>query len=356
MKLDFALDGDATESSEEAASCRKRKKALDKLKKQEFSDEHLEYVYTVVPQKRENMILQGGKEFCDELAAREKAREAKSRKKLLKMTLSGTSLGCLTKHNIFRQWCARLVCSRPFELCTYVFIGTSCVSLAMMSPDHMDKVSPDDPSSFWSGVFWLDVVTTIIFDVEMLLRIVAMGLFFGEETYLSDGWNVLDFIVNICSTVDQASPSSNLGFFKALRAIRCLRALRLVSRNPGMRMVVNSILQSMPVAVNVVAVVLLVFLVFGCAGVQFFAGKMRYCQDPGGEDQFKFVYNQTQCLNSTLCSNCTWGNPTHHFGKCVGGGLETLFACFRLQPLSISLTRRVAPATNCACIVCSPPR
>eukprot|EP01046_Picozoa_sp_COSAG06_P034246 COSAG06_NODE_3571_length_5172_cov_277.121624_3_plen_772_part_00 len=32
MKLDFALDGDATESSEEAASCRKRKKALDKLR------------------------------------------------------------------------------------------------------------------------------------------------------------------------------------------------------------------------------------------------------------------------------------------------------------------------------------
>ena len=229
--------------------------ALDKLKTQEFSEEHMDYVYNIVPQKRDNMILQGGKEFCDELAAREKAREVKSRKRLLKMTLSGTSLGCLTKQNIFRQWCARLVCSRPFELCTYVFIATSCVSLAMMSPDHMDKVRPDDPSSFWSGLFWLDVVTTIIFDLEMLLRIVAMGLYFGEDTYLSDGWNVLDFVVNICSTVDQASPSSNLGFFKALRAIRCLRALRLVSRNPGMRMVVNSILQSLPVAVNVVAVV-----------------------------------------------------------------------------------------------------
>ena len=34
-----------------------------------------------------------------------------------------------------------------------------------------------------------------------------------------------------------------------------------------MKMVVNSILQSLPAAINVIAVVLLVFLVFACAGV-----------------------------------------------------------------------------------------
>eukprot|EP00937_MAST-01D_sp_MAST-1D-sp2_P000780 g780.t1 len=238
-------------------------------------DEHL---YHVVPRKRNNLMLQGGRQFCDRLAEKEKQIEIEKREKNLKMHLTGVSLGCFPSDNVFRFWCAKVVTSKPFEWAVYFFILVSCVALGMMNPDNAELLTPDSEDAFYKYLYWVDFGTTILFDIEALLKIVAMGLYFGQDTYLKDGWNALDLLVNLASTIDMAFPDGNMGFFKALRGLRALRPLRLVSRSPGMKMVVNSILQSLPAAINVIAVVLLVFLVFACAGVQFWAGKLYYCE------------------------------------------------------------------------------
>tara|TARA_Y100000780_G_C13490089_1_gene341930 strand:- start:185 stop:430 length:246 start_codon:yes stop_codon:yes gene_type:complete len=40
-----------------------------------------------------------------------------------------------------------------------------------------------------------ELVFTLLFTVEMLLKIVAMGLVLGKGAYLRDAWNVLDCLV-----------------------------------------------------------------------------------------------------------------------------------------------------------------
>jgi voltage-dependent calcium channel L type alpha-1D len=98
----------------------------------------------------------------------------------------------------------------------------------------------------------LDYVFTFLFLIEAVLKIVALGFihnsFPGISPYILNAWNALDFFVVVSSLVDFGfSESANdtdtgsLRRLKALRAIRALRPLRMVSRNKGLRIVVNAI-------------------------------------------------------------------------------------------------------------------
>jgi hypothetical protein len=42
-----------------------------------------------------------------------------------------------------------------------------------------------------------NVVLTFIFLLEALIKIIGMGLFIGENTYLRDGWNIIDIVIVI---------------------------------------------------------------------------------------------------------------------------------------------------------------
>lgn len=112
---------------------------------------------------------------------------------------------------------------------------------------------------------YVDDIFTFLFLLEATLKIVALGFcynnFPGVQPYILNAWNILDFIVVVSSLVDfgfAASPSGadtgSLKSLKALRAIRALRPLRMVSRNEGLRIVVNALFASIPAMTNVLLV------------------------------------------------------------------------------------------------------
>ena len=55
------------------------------------------------------------------------------------------------------------------------------------------------------------------------------------------------------------------------------RPLRMISRVPGMKRVVNALLSSIPCIMNVFLVCSLIFLIFGIIGVNLFKGRLFYC-------------------------------------------------------------------------------
>ena len=126
-------------------------------------------------------------------------------------------------------------------------------------------------------------VISIAFIIEAVLKIIAMGFVCGKHTYLKDSWNVLDFIIVLTSianwVIELALQGTSLGFLRGFRALRALRPLRMVSKNEGMKAVVNSLLKSIPPLLNVMLISLLFYLVFGILGVQFFKGAMSECTD-----------------------------------------------------------------------------
>ena len=64
---------------------------------------------------------------------------------------------------------------------------------------------------------------------------------------------------------------------RALRALRALRPLRVISRYPGMKLVVNSVFRSLPDILNTVIVCVLFYLIFAIIGVQNWAGALAGC-------------------------------------------------------------------------------
>jgi hypothetical protein len=69
----------------------------------------------------------------------------------------------------------------------------------------------------------------IFFGIEFLFKVIAYGFVTEESTYLRDSWNILDFIIVICSFIDISVSAINLSFVKILRLLRTLRPLRLIS-------------------------------------------------------------------------------------------------------------------------------
>ena len=85
---------------------------------------------------------------------------------------------------------------------------------------------------------------------------------------------MLDFFVVVVSIVDLVFPSGGqaLKSLKALRALRALRPLRMVSRNQGLKLVVNALFSACPAMINVMLVCGVFVLIFAILGINFFKG------------------------------------------------------------------------------------
>jgi Ion transport protein len=89
---------------------------------------------------------------------------------------------------------------------------------------------------------------------------------------------MLDGTIVVLSILSLAMSGSNLQAFKSFRTLRVMRPLRLISRNEGMKLVVNAFFKAIPAIANVIFVSVLVFLLFGVVGVSFFKGSFNSCQ------------------------------------------------------------------------------
>jgi hypothetical protein len=74
---------------------------------------------------------------------------------------------------------------------------------------------------------------------------------------------------------------------RGFRALRALRPLRMISKDEGMKTIVNSLLKAIPSLFNVALINILFFVVFGILGVQIFKGQIGHCNDETIEYKIK---------------------------------------------------------------------
>ncbi|KXZ52367.1 hypothetical protein GPECTOR_9g411 [Gonium pectorale] len=98
----------------------------------------------------------------------------------------------------------------------------------------------------------------------MVIKIIAMGFVLDEGSYLRDGWNCLDCFTVVMAYVSVVAPSN----FTAVRAIRALRPLRTVNHVKGMKVLVTTLIGSLPLLLDVFALCALSFFLFGIIAVQ----------------------------------------------------------------------------------------
>ena len=82
-------------------------------------------------------------------------------------------------------------------------------------------------------------ITTYFFILEATLKIISQGLYKHKNSYLRDGWNIVDFSVVLTSIIEMIllyyADADDLPSLKMLRALRVIRPLRSVKRVPSMR-------------------------------------------------------------------------------------------------------------------------
>ena len=117
----------------------------------------------------------------------------------------------------------------------------------------------------------IDKFFTIAFFIEMVIKIVAIGLIMDDGSYLRDNWNRLDFFIVWASMVELALSDLPIDI-KIFRMLRVLRPLRFISHNVAMRLIVGALIESVGSIMNVLSVVLVMFLIFAIVGFSFFAG------------------------------------------------------------------------------------
>jgi hypothetical protein len=93
---------------------------------------------------------------------------------------------------------------------------------------------------------------TVVFVLEACLKIVALGfLLNGRTSYLRSGWNILDFCIVSISLMSLFSSNDDYSSLKALRTLRVLKPLRLISRNESLKIVINALIRSLTNVANV---------------------------------------------------------------------------------------------------------
>ena len=221
------------------------------------------------------------------------------------------SLYLFSSEGRFRNFVVRMVHHPFFENFIILVIFANTFDLAVY--DYNDR---DDLTQHNQLLEKASKVYTIIFTVELVVKVIAQGFMRHRNSYLRDPWNWLDFTVVIVGLLEFL-PFVSLSVVKALRVLRVLRPLRSVKQFPSMRRLIDALLSSLPSLANAVVFMFFIFLLFGILGVQQFPGTMyqrcRLSESPNYEDNTwpydedvaglcrKAGQGESQCPAGTFC-------------------------------------------------------
>jgi len=106
---------------------------------------------------------------------------------------------------------------------------------------------------------WASDFILLVFILEALMKIIAVAPRFSR--YFGSGWNLFDFSVVVLSLV----PSTG-EFAMIARLARLLRVMRLISTIPELRLIVTTLVRSLPGMMHVVLLMAVIFYIYAVAG------------------------------------------------------------------------------------------
>ena len=178
-------------------------------------------------------------------------------------------LFCVVPGGKVNQFCIRFLESKRCDVAIVMLIIASSIGVGLENHETRKDVV------FTIILFTFEALFTVLFMANAALTVCA----YGVRNSLRSGWNTLDFVVVIASILNLSMYWQNNLFVKVARLFRALRPLQLVARSKGMRVIVFALSLSVQAIVNVVAVLLLTWLMFAILGQQLFGGFMHDCSD-----------------------------------------------------------------------------
>jgi hypothetical protein len=154
--------------------------------------------------------------------------------------------------------CRRVAASRRFQDAILAVIVANAVLIGL-----------ETSAALWErhGALFhaLNLSVQVVFAVEIAVRVLAHAP--RVDRFFRDGWNVFDFAIVGLSLLPVAGP-----FATVARLARLLRALRIVSALPELRLIVATMLRSIPSLANVIVLLGLILYVYAVVGLHLFGG------------------------------------------------------------------------------------
>ncbi|XP_055380450.1 voltage-dependent calcium channel type A subunit alpha-1 isoform X7 [Condylostylus longicornis] len=244
-----------------------------------------------------------------------------------KPMLPYSSMFILSPTNPIRRGAHWVVNLRYFDFFIMIVICLSSIALAAEDP-----VNEDSPRNQILNYF--DYCFTCVFTIEMLLKVVDLGIILHPGSYLREFWNIMDAVVVICAGVSigfdmsGSSAGQNLSTIKSLRVLRVLRPLKTIKRVPKLKAVFDCVVNSLKNVINILIVYILFQFIFSVIGVQLFNGKFFYCSDESKHTAIEcqgsfFKYDEDEVLPKK--EDRIWRTRSFHYDN-VAVAMLTLFA------------------------------
>ncbi|XP_052038578.1 sodium channel protein type 7 subunit alpha [Apodemus sylvaticus] len=112
-----------------------------------------------------------------------------------------------------------------------------------------------------------------IYTFEILVKVIARGIWAGSFSFLGDLWNWLDFSVTLFELITRFSPLSSL---LMLKTVRTLRILKIIPLNHGLQSIVGTLVHCLKKLFGAIALALFSLTVFSLLGMGLFMGNLKH--------------------------------------------------------------------------------
>lgn len=153
--------------------------------------------------------------------------------------------------------------SRFQALLSNKFFEFFIISVIMLSALAVGAKTYDISPVLLRALTIADIGITIIFMIEIGTRFAATP---RKRDFFKSGWNIFDTLIVTVSLI----PIDNTDMALVARLIRVFRVLRMISIIPELRLLMNSLLTALPRLGYVMAMLFIIFYIYGAVGSLFF--------------------------------------------------------------------------------------
>ncbi|MEM7400398.1 MAG: ion transporter [Pseudomonadota bacterium] len=157
---------------------------------------------------------------------------------------------------MMRTFCVNVVANKWFDRIIIALIIVNAAILGL-------ETSPELNSKYGSLFHFFNQFILGIFILEAVIKITAVAPQISK--YFKNGWNLFDFSIIVFSLIPATGQ-----FAMIARLARLLRVLRLISALPELRLIVSTLLRSIPGMANVMLLMSVIFYIYAIMGFHLF--------------------------------------------------------------------------------------
>ncbi|CAD8070112.1 unnamed protein product [Paramecium sonneborni] len=195
-----------------------------------------------------------------------------------------------TKSNINISKTEQIVDSFIFQLFALLIVLASTIRVGMTTPFL-------DPNSDTSQILKIvNITTTILFIVQIILNIIARGFIIGENSYIQRSpYNILNVIVTLVEIISLFAPSHTIfHFFSSLRIIEFIRIGALL--NTSINYISQALLKAFQTMIQLSIFCFIILLIYGTFATKILKGAFFYCSGISNEEEY-IINDKWDCLD-----------------------------------------------------------